>query len=100
VTSRSIAGSSTLVSPDLTVCDDCLRELYDPADRRLPLSIHQLHELRPRFTIIRDIPYDRPSTTMAGFRLCPQLRARVSGSLNRRYHAQPIACPNAVRTSG
>lgn len=94
VTSRSIAGSSTLVSPDLTVCDDCLRELYDPADRRYLYPFINCTNCGPRFTIIRDIPYDRPSTTMAGFRLCPPCAREYHDPLNRRYHAQPIACPD------
>ena len=93
VESEAQAGAHTLISPDLAVCDDCLRELFDPADRRHRYPFINCTNCGPRFTIIRDIPYDRPLTTMAGFPLCPDCEREYRDPLDRRFHAQPIACP-------
>ena len=91
--SESQAAANTLISPDICLCDDCRRELFDPHDRRYRYPFINCTNCGPRFTIIRDIPYDRPLTTMAGFRMCPACEAEYRDPLNRRFHAQPNACP-------
>lgn len=93
VESTDAAGPRTLVPPDVATCDDCLAEMNDPADRRHRYPFVNCTNCGPRFTIIRDLPYDRPATTMAGFRLCPACAAEYGDESDRRYHAQPIACP-------
>ncbi|MDY6877221.1 MAG: carbamoyltransferase HypF [Chloroflexota bacterium] len=82
-----------LISPDIATCPDCLRELLDPTDRRYRYPFTNCTNCGPRFTIIADIPYDRPLTTMRDFALCPQCQAEYDDPLDRRFHAQPNACP-------
>ncbi len=82
----------TLISPDITVCDDCLRELYDKSDRRYRYPFINCTNCGPRFTITRDIPYDRKNTTMASFRMCTECEREYGDIENRRYHAQPDCC--------
>jgi hydrogenase maturation protein HypF len=93
VHSRANASMSTLISPDVTVCDDCVRELFDPADRRYRYPFINCTNCGPRYTIIEDIPYDRPATSMRRFAMCADCRAEYEDPLNRRFHAQPNACP-------
>ncbi len=81
------------ISPDIALCDDCRRELSDPSDRRYRYSFINCTNCGPRFTIIKDIPYDRPYTTMADFVMCEDCAKEYADPLNRRFHAQPVACP-------
>lgn len=84
---------NTLVSPDMGVCDDCLQELWDPSDRRYRYAFINCTNCGPRFTIIENLPYDRPMTTMKDFPLCSDCAREYRDPHNRRFHAQPVACP-------
>ncbi len=91
--SEAVEGAFQPISPDVSICEDCLRELLDPADRRYRYPFINCTNCGPRFTIIKDIPYDRPKTTMAPFPMCPDCEKEYTDPLDRRFHAQPVACP-------
>ncbi len=94
VESRAVAGATTPIPPDIAVCDDCVAELFDPADRRYRHPFVTCTNCGPRFTIIRALPYDRPATTMSAFTMCERCATEYHDPANRRFHAQPIACPD------
>jgi hydrogenase maturation protein HypF len=81
------------VLPDLATCPECLAEIYDASDRRFGYAFTNCTHCGPRYTIIEDIPYDRPRTTMRAFAMCPECQREYTDPGDRRFHAQPIACP-------
>lgn len=87
-------GRFTLISPDVSVCDDCLRELLDPKDRRYLYPFINCTNCGPRYSITLSIPYDRPNTTMSVFKMCEECLREYHDPKNRRFHAQPNACPS------
>jgi len=91
--SLSQEGKYQLVSPDIATCEDCKREIFNPTDRRFYYPFTNCTNCGPRFTIIEDIPYDRPKTTMRKFQMCPECQQEYDDPLDRRFHAQPNACP-------
>ena len=93
--SWSREGEFVPVSPDIATCPDCYRDFTDPANRRYGYAFTNCTNCGPRYTIIRDIPYDRPNTTMACFRMCAACQADDPD--NRRFHAQPNACAECGR---
>lgn len=92
VASQDQTVHTTLISPDIATCDDCLRELFDPADRRYHYPFINCTNCGPRFTIIQSLPYDRAATSMDRFPMCPECAAEYADPLDRRFHAQPDAC--------
>jgi hydrogenase maturation protein HypF len=92
-TSAAAGPARAEVAPDVVTCEDCLRELNDPADRRYRYPFVNCTNCGPRFTIVRGVPYDRSRTTMAGFAMCDACRAEYEDPGDRRFHAQPDACP-------
>jgi hydrogenase maturation protein HypF len=93
VDSTPAAERRVSIPPDLAICDDCLREIFDPANRRYRYPFTNCTNCGPRFTIANDIPYDRAATTMASFGMCAACRREYDDPADRRFHAQPNACP-------
>ena len=91
--SREDSPARIQVPPDYFACDDCLRELRDPGNRRYRYPFINCTQCGPRYTLIEKLPYDRPHTTMAAFAMCPDCRREYENPLDRRFHAEPIACP-------
>src|SRR5215218_10106080 len=91
--SREGVQRRALVSPDVATCEDCLREVFDPTDRRYRYPFTNCTNCGPRFTITRAVPYDRATTTMSRFEMCPQCQREYDDPADRRFHAQPNACP-------
>jgi hydrogenase maturation protein HypF len=92
VASQRRPGAVTLIPPDVAACADCLADMADPANRRYRYPFTTCTNCGPRLSIIRDVPYDRPNTTMAAFPLCAACAREYSDPLDRRYHAQPVSC--------
>jgi hydrogenase maturation protein HypF len=93
VESRKTGGLSVSIPADLATCADCEREIFDTNDRRYRYPFTNCTNCGPRFTITREVPYDRPATTMASFRMCTACQAEYDDPADRRFHAQPNACP-------
>lgn len=93
IVSSEECGSGALIPPDLATCDDCLRDLRDSGDRRFGYPLVTCARCGPRFTLIREMPFDRVRTTMANFEMCPRCAVEYSDPKDRRFHAQTLACP-------
>ncbi len=93
VPSDSKARVATMISPDIAVCDDCMHDLQDPANRRYRYPFTNCTNCGPRYTIIEELPYDRPFTSMRNFKMCLDCQAEYDEPTDRRFHAQPNACP-------
>ncbi|MDY6049730.1 MAG: carbamoyltransferase HypF [Corynebacterium sp.] len=93
VDSQHVPGTRTLIPPDIATCEDCLREFHDPTDRRYHYPFINCTNCGPRLTIIEDLPYDRPLTTMRDFPMCEACASEYADPANRRFHAEPTACP-------
>jgi hydrogenase maturation protein HypF len=91
--SESLAGTEAVIPPDVGLCSDCAREIRDPGDRRWGYPFTNCTNCGPRFTLIRQVPYDRPQTTMTVFEMCPACRREYEDPGDRRFHAEPTACP-------
>ncbi|TYO95408.1 carbamoyltransferase HypF [Desulfallas thermosapovorans] len=91
---RGGATGESVVPPDVATCPDCRREIKDPSDRHYRYPFTNCTSCGPRFTIVKNLPYDRPGTAMAGFTMCPSCAAEYHDPAHRRFHAQPVACPD------
>jgi len=93
VTSKDTGNKDTEISPDICVCSDCVKDIFDPKNRRYLYPFTNCTNCGPRFSIIKDRPYDRAKTSMASFKMCPDCQKEYNDPTNRRFHAQPNACP-------
>ncbi len=91
--SEARGPNNVMISPDIALCPNCRKEMADANDRRHAYPFTNCTDCGPRFTIIEDLPYDRPLTTMKGFTMCPDCRREYESPSDRRYHAQPVSCP-------
>jgi hydrogenase maturation protein HypF len=103
--SETDGSISVCLPPDLATCDQCLTEIFDPEDRRYQYPFTNCTHCGPRYTIVKSLPYDRPATTMSGFKMCPACQEEYERATDRRFHAQPNACPVCgprlqIRSSG
>src|SRR2546423_12556486 len=96
--STAAAGGAVRISPDVATCDQCLREMLDPADRRFRHPFLNCTNCGPRLTVVTGAPYDRERTTMARLELCPECSAEYHDPADRRFHAQPTSCPRCGPT--
>jgi hydrogenase maturation protein HypF len=94
IESKSNPSQFIPISPDISICPDCLKELFDPSNRRYRYPFINCTNCGPRFSIVKDIPYDRPLTTMSEFPMCPDCHGEYQNPMDRRFHAQPTACPD------
>ena len=94
LSSQDQASDFIPISPDIAICSQCRAELFDPQDRRYKYPFINCTNCGPRYSIIKNIPYDRPNTTMSGFEMCPDCRQEYENPRDRRFHAQPVACPD------
>jgi hydrogenase maturation protein HypF len=98
VESESAGERDALIAPDIATCEDCVREIFTPGDRRYRYPFNNCTNCGPRFTIVTGVPYDRPLTTMARFAMCPECAREHRDPSDRRFHAQPISCPRCGPT--